>query len=255
MCEGLRFQLEFLETLQCKTDQEEQENITMRQAARAGQSASPPASASASGSEGPLDHNNVDDTVEDEDDDDDVDMTDEDFFQWLDHCHGNPTNRSYKVGQKNYADGNEDGSNTANGHRAEAEIRGVIPYLGPSHTPQMGTDADDNGMPCMNLAWSVADALNNTYVCILHTNGIHHLAMVTCFCHSEHNVPLDLVAARLLLASFTHIRTLFMTPLMDYFCLCNLELKASAYQFYQLICRLTMPIGNGELVNLYHEFR
>jgi hypothetical protein len=42
---------------------------------------------------------------------------------------------------------------------------------------------------------------------------------------------------------------------MDYFQLCNLELKASAYQFYQLIRRLTRPIGNAEIVNLYHEFR
>ena len=42
---------------------------------------------------------------------------------------------------------------------------------------------------------------------------------------------------------------------MDYFQLCNLELKASAYQFYQLRCRLMRLISNTELVNLYHEFR
>ena len=56
-------------------------------------------------------------------------------------------------------------------------------------------------------------------------------------------------------ASFTRIRTLFTTPLLDYFRLCNLELKASAYQFYQLIRQMTKPIGKMELVNLYHEFR
>jgi len=42
---------------------------------------------------------------------------------------------------------------------------------------------------------------------------------------------------------------------MDYFWLCNLELKASAYQFYSLICRLTRALGNSEIVNLYNEFR
>lgn len=42
---------------------------------------------------------------------------------------------------------------------------------------------------------------------------------------------------------------------MDYFRLCNLELKASAYQFYQLIQRLTLPMGQPEMLNLYHEFR
>ena len=42
---------------------------------------------------------------------------------------------------------------------------------------------------------------------------------------------------------------------MDYFWLCNLELKALAYQFYQLICQLMRLISNTELVNLYHEFK
>ena len=74
-------------------------------------------------------------------------------------------------------------------------------------------------------------------------------------CHGADNIPLDLVTSHLLPASFTHIQTLFTMLSMDYFRLCNLELKALAYQFYQLIHRLTTPIGNAEIVNLYHEFR
>ena len=31
-----------------------------------------------------------------------------------------------------------------------------------------------------------ADALNNSYIRVVHTNGIHHLAMVTCHCQGEH---------------------------------------------------------------------
>ncbi|PPQ83536.1 hypothetical protein CVT25_006937 [Psilocybe cyanescens] len=42
---------------------------------------------------------------------------------------------------------------------------------------------------------------------------------------------------------------------MDHFCFCNLELKAYAYQFYQLIHRMTTPISRTEIVNVYHEFR
>ncbi|KAM6489952.1 hypothetical protein JOM56_014531, partial [Amanita muscaria] len=101
----------------------------------------------------------------------------------------------------------------------------------------------------------MADALNNTYVRIVHTNGIHHLAMVTCHCQGAHQVPLDLVAHNLIPASFIRIRTLFSAHVLNYFRLCNLELKAPAYQFYQLIRRLTNPIGPAKVVNLYHEFR
>ncbi|PPQ94118.1 hypothetical protein CVT25_010256 [Psilocybe cyanescens] len=60
---------------------------------------------------------------------------------------------------------------------------------------------------------------------------------------------MDLVACRLLPASFKKIRTLFSVQLMDHFRLCNLELKATAYQFYQLIRRMTTPIGRTEIVN------
>lgn len=43
--------------------------------------------------------------------------------------------------------------------------------------------------------------------------------------------------------------------MLDYFRLCNLELKASAYQFYQLLRRITLPMAPAQVVNLYNEFR
>src|SRR5271154_7618253 len=55
--------------------------------------------------------------------------------------------------------------------------------------------------------------------------------------------------------SFTKIKTLFSAQVLDHFRLCNLELKASAYQFYQLIRRLTTPMAPGEVLDLYREFR
>ena len=63
------------------------------------------------------------------------------------------------------------------------------------------------------------------------------------------------MACRLLPASFDKIRTLFSAQVLDLFRLCNLELKASEYQFYQLICRLTHSIAPAEVVDLYNEFR
>src|SRR5271168_5014755 len=51
------------------------------------------------------------------------------------------------------------------------------------------------------------------------------------------------------------LKHFFSAQVLDHFRLCNLELKASAYQFYQLICRLTTPMAPGEVLDLYQEFR
>lgn len=99
------------------------------------------------------------------------------------------------------------------------------------------------------------DLLNNAYVRIVHTNGLHHLAMVSCRCRGADSLPCDLIASRLLPASFQRIRTLFSAQVLDFFRLCNLEMKASAYQFYHLLCRLTSPMAPAEVVDLYNEFR
>ncbi len=100
-----------------------------------------------------------------------------------------------------------------------------------------------------------SDDLHNSYVRIVHPNGIHHIALITCACRPGDNVPLDLLAMRLVPASFDRIRTLFSAEVLDYFRLSNLEMKASAYQFYQLLRRITMPMAPGDVVNLYNEFR
>lgn len=99
------------------------------------------------------------------------------------------------------------------------------------------------------------DSVRNAYVRIVHTNGIHNLAMVSCGCRGGLDLPKDLVACQLMPTSFSNVRTLFSTQVMDYFRLCNLELKASAYQFYMLLRRLTKPLAPAEVVNLYGEFR
>jgi hypothetical protein len=46
-----------------------------------------------------------------------------------------------------------------------------------------------------------------------------------------------------------------MAQVLDMYRLSNLELKASAYQFNQLLRRLTRPMAPGEVPNLYREFR
>jgi hypothetical protein len=155
-----------------------------------------------------------------------------------------------------------DGNDEIEVNEADEDIHGFQPYLPDQNmskvnamntTGSAGAGADMGSEP--NEKMPMGDALNNTYVRVVHTNGIHHMAMVTCQCRGDHQIPLDLVATNLLPASFIRVRTLFSAQVLDYFRLCNLELKASAYQFYQLIRQLTMPMSPADVVNLYHEFR
>lgn len=139
-----------------------------------------------------------------------------------------------------------DGNDEDEVQHADEDVHGFQPYL-----PNTNQTADADQI----TALPTADALNNSYIRVVHTNGIHHLAMVTCQCQGEHRIPLDLVASNLLPTSFARIRTLFTVQVLDHFRLCNLELKASAYQFYQLIRRVTLPTRPAEVVNLYHELR
>ena len=99
------------------------------------------------------------------------------------------------------------------------------------------------------------DGLNNHYVQIVHVNGIHHLALVTCSCLRHENIPLDLMFSRLVLTSFVRFRTLFTVAVLDHFRLSNLELKSSAYQYFHFLQRLTMPTTPTKVINFYHELR
>jgi CxC2 like cysteine cluster associated with KDZ transposases len=100
-----------------------------------------------------------------------------------------------------------------------------------------------------------ADSLKNPYVRVVHTNGIHHIALVYCGCHGTENTHSDLMAARLVPASFTRYRTLFTHAVLDDFRLANLECKTSAYQYFQKLRRLTSPMAPETAPNLYHELR
>ncbi|KAF9541075.1 hypothetical protein CPC08DRAFT_650715, partial [Agrocybe pediades] len=99
------------------------------------------------------------------------------------------------------------------------------------------------------------DMLLNSYVRVVHSTGIHHIALVMCSCHGEDSVPVDLLASKLMPSSLKKIRTLFTADLLDNFRLCNLELKSSAYQFYNLLRWITKPLAPSEVINVYDEFR
>jgi len=99
------------------------------------------------------------------------------------------------------------------------------------------------------------DALNNQYVRVIHSNGVHHIGLVSCSCQGSDRLPFDLMHAGFVATSFKRIRTLFTISVLDFFRYSNLEMKASAYQFFQLLRRITIPFAPAEVVNFYHELR
>jgi hypothetical protein len=249
ICSGLAFQQNYLERLQNDNDDREQSKLgylTQRWSTGGLTSA---ASASQAGPN--LEMSGEPEIGEPETWEEEV-LSDAKFQQWLDNLH-----------EESAEDEFMDGEDAEDGERGEQDVQGLHPYLGAGKEGDVrdaGLTEQTQSGPDTDISWSTpqrpaADGLNNTYVRAFDMNGIHHLAMVTCNCHGQDQVALDLVACRLLPASFTRIRTVFTASLMDYFRLCNLELKASAYQFYSLIRRLTRPLGNSEIVNLYNEFR
>ena len=109
---------------------------------------------------------------------------------------------------------------------------------------RLGTDSDDipDAPNC--------DALSNQYVRVVHTNGIHHIALVACTCQGHEKIYAGWVPT-----SFVRVRTIFTTALLDHFRYCNLEMRSSAYQFFQLLRRMTNSLAPSKVVNLYHELR
>ena len=62
------------------------------------------------------------------------------------------------------------------------DISGFSPYLAPKSNGHTEPDLPSR------------DAFDNSYVRIVHTNGIHHLALVSCQCCGPDFLPLDLIA-------------------------------------------------------------
>ena len=121
--------------------------------------------------------------------------------------------------------------------------------------PEMdATDAAGNhgGNPAAGNIPRV-DAMNNHYVRVVHVNGIHHLPLVTCnFCRSG-GLQADLVYCQFIPTSFSRYRTLFTVMVLDDFRLTNLECKASAYQYFEKLRRLTSPMAPATAPHLYQE--
>jgi hypothetical protein len=99
------------------------------------------------------------------------------------------------------------------------------------------------------------DDMMNTYVCVVHTNGLHDICLVYCKCQGHTESHADLLYSRLVPTTFSRYSTLFTADVLDDFRLSNLECKTSAYQYFQKLRRKTSPTAPADVTNRYHELR
>lgn len=131
----------------------------------------------------------------------------------------------------------------------DAGATGFIGYI--SHRSDAGSSSASTREPLPPNH----DGLQNQYIRVVHSNGIHHIGLLCCSCGGQDSMINDLFFAGMVPASFDRIRTLFTIAVLDQFRYCNLEMKSSAYQFFQLLRRTTQPMNPSNVVNLYHELR
>jgi hypothetical protein len=126
----------------------------------------------------------------------------------------------------------------------DIELKSIHRYLGDTASAaSQDSDPNRTGFRASQTGSTPRqDALSNHYVRVVHVNGIHHIALVTCACHGSEAVQADLMYNRLVPTTFSQYRTLFTVAVLDDFRLSNLECKASAYQYFQ---KLRRHIGNN----------
>lgn len=244
LCNDLKAQESFLETIEKQNDYAEQEKLKAS-------STSPPAEQSTSTSafnrttsnevdiEAPID-------IEMSDPEREVDeVDDEEFIRYLQELRDADGDGDDGDKDRKYQDGEDVEDDIEEDEKDGPILKPYLPEEIMADTTRIMADTTR----------ITAQQVIGTYVRVVHTNGIHSIAMISCECRGHDVLPSDLIAARLLPASFERIRTLFSAQLLDHFRLCNLELKASAYHFYHLLQRLTSPMAPAEVVNLYREFR
>ena len=117
------------------------------------------------------------------------------------------------------------------------------------------TNAQTNPLPGFTTDLPRTDALDNPFLRVVHVNGIHFISTVFCNCRGRENTHCDCMAACLVPTSFVRYRTMFTHSVLDDFRLSNLECKTSAYQYFQKLCRHTLPTSPESVPNLYHELR
>jgi hypothetical protein len=148
--------------------------------------------------------------------------------------------------ERRYADDSEEDEMEEADANFDNDLRPSAGYLDPTMPQHASPSAADDAPPGR-------DSLNNAYVRVIHINGVHHLALVTCTCLDANAVLGNLLSCHLIPTTFTHYRTFFTAGVLDDFCISNLECKVSAYQYYHKLCRLTNPAAPSNVPSFYRE--
>jgi hypothetical protein len=232
LCDTLLAQKDFLELAELGKDNTEQESLNTLLSSASNHSTAPVPGPAPSGYDNDIDmsHPGIDDEGDDEQ-----------FMSYLDELRSDGRDQPY------------DGEAQDEEIEDELDVDETDVPVSNQYLPK---EFNTRTATASTIGGSLADIpVMGTYIRVVHTNGIHNIAMVSCECRGHDVLPCDLLAVGLVPASFQRIRTIFTAQLLDYFRLCNLELKASAYQFYHLLQRLTCPMAPAEVVNLYRELR
>ena len=100
------------------------------------------------------------------------------------------------------------------------------------------------------------DALGNTFITVVHSNGFHHLPLVWCCCDTQRQArDIQLLELRLYPASYKTVKTAFTFDCLDNQRMENLECKTSIFQYHQKLRRLTYPAFPQYAPNRLVEFR
>ncbi|KAG6916283.1 hypothetical protein DXG01_007524 [Tephrocybe rancida] len=102
------------------------------------------------------------------------------------------------------------------------------------------------GTPCLN--WEAGE------IVILHTNGIHTVAVEFCSCTQAVPRNVQLLRSQLFPATIVFPRTAATFALLESFQLLSFMSKASAFEFYQTLARLTDNTGLTQLPDRYPAF-
>jgi KDZ transposase family protein len=237
LCDILKGQIDFIELVEMKKDEAENNSYNNREH----QSRNAETSARYSAMDSRVDANddvvmeNIDDIGKEEKDD-------QEFIRYIEDLRDHSGETQYDFGDINNEYGEEIDDDVEDREKGDCNKNHYLSSaVYPDHLGPVGHISDQ--------------IIVGTYVRVVHTNGIHNIALVSCECRGHDELPKDLLSARLLPTSFDRIRTLFTVQVLDHFRLCNLELKATAYQFHHLIQRLTCPMDPASVVDLYREFR
>ena len=134
----------------------------------------------------------------------------------------------------------------------EATLPGTEPWDGEEEMGEIYLERPSDSMLPIPPK---TDTFGNPFVHIIHNNGIHQMPVVSCQCADQEEEDLAYIDLGYFPASFTKIRTTFTFGVLRAFRLANLECKSTAYQYYQMLRRLTCPAFPESTTNWYREFR